>query len=687
MRDLIEQYSEHINGYKKRKSDYMPHISIFTGYLVKNRLMKLEEFNNIEAYMEHLLTLRNREGLLYPVWWFENHVEAVRHFYNWLKIENNVFYSESLRVLKSRYEKKYEEIISENRRRHISRRSITDICEAFLRHIKHYVPQGEMSRITWFMKEVRMFLVNTGKSLLKFNTNDEMRLLGTIRSIEKQDSVLMKLKTVMYYVSRLKMFFRWMYEEGYVYKNFYDDEKAIRDELERPLLREIKKRYYNNVEIETAYKKYLNRTHKYYHMASDYLQDWKWFTGMLKEMDKTLYTADGRVIEECRKWLSKHEYMEGVKYTPYVQATKLFRIKKFYDWFTINGYTRNHPLQDYNMYEYIRSLPCMKRRDNPRPDMDENVPEEFRKIYEEASNYENSIRLNEATIERHKLGWRTFFRYLKKNGTTDLKEVSADKIREYLLYLSECRDNEGRCLTLNAQNARIIGLKKMAGFLSMFKHTDRNILDGITLPRIGSGLPATPGMTNREAELMIESCDTETDYGIRNRAILEALYSTGIRSNELLNLKMQDVDMEAGYVRINSPKGGVNYQRVVPIGRMACEWIKKYLEQTREKLKTNDYLFVNRHGAQLTKKALLHMVNNARVRNGIRKRIVTHSFRVACATEMLKGNAGIKNVQAQLGHRSINSTEKYIRLVPSDLKEAHRKSHPRERMVHLKSEI
>jgi integrase/recombinase XerD len=276
-------------------------------------------------------------------------------------------------------------------------------------------------------------------------------------------------------------------------------------------------------------------------------------------------------------------------------------------------------------------------------------------------------------------------------------------------------------------------LKRLFSHLARFRHIRRDPASAIELPKNPRGLP-TSGIKDREIQLLLESASTDTQFGLRDRAILETLYSTGVRNKELRFVKVQDIDFEMGLLRINTPKGGALYQRVIAIGKNALYWVQRYLKESRslflkwgtkkeemrngkaeseedgrdenrekkngekgngetllpvtasdKKTLARDYLFLNKEGSRMSSEAMLRVVKNALFRSKLRNpRIVTHSFRVACATGMLKGRgqkmqgADIKWVQEQLGHANIQSTSKYLRLVPGELKRIHSLHHPRE---------
>lgn len=156
-----------------------------------------------------------------------------------------------------------------------------------------------------------------------------------------------------------------------------------------------------------------------------------------------------------------------------------------------------------------------------------------------------------------------------------------------------------------------------------------------------------------------------------------------MRASELCHLKEEDIDFAQGLVRINFPKGGRPQQRIVPIGRIALQCVNLYLNQARHYFLNGhpDILFLSKTGKQIDPDALREVIKGYTFKAGIRKNITTHSFRVTCATEMLKNKADIRYVQQQLGHKKITSTQVYTRLAPVDLKSVHQKTHPRERKI------
>ena len=189
-------------------------------------------------------------------------------------------------------------------------------------------------------------------------------------------------------------------------------------------------------------------------------------------------------------------------------------------------------------------------------------------------------------------------------------------------------------------------------------------------------------MNEKEVIKILEQPSLSNDpLTLRDRAIMEVLFSTGIRNNELCFLNIEDLNYHHEMVRINTPKGGAGFQRVIPIGSIALEVVSKYLKEGRPKIASGDpkALFLSYSGNRLQTEGVLNIVKKYAHECGFRKNITTHSFRVTCATEMLRNRADIRYVQEQLGHKNITSTQIYTRLAPMDLKAIHKKCHPREK--------
>jgi len=175
---------------------------------------------------------------------------------------------------------------------------------------------------------------------------------------------------------------------------------------------------------------------------------------------------------------------------------------------------------------------------------------------------------------------------------------------------------------------------------------------------------------------LMNAPDMRTAKGYRNRIILEVLYDTGVRRAEISDIKLADIDLNGGYIRITG-KGGK--QRVVPVSARVCELIGNYLQFVRPALIDGDdpgCLVLNRWGQRLDPNGVWAAVRRCIQLAGIKKRVSTHSLRHSCATHMLKNGAPVRHIQEMLGHASINTTQIYTRVTINDLKQVHARYHP-----------
>jgi integrase/recombinase XerD len=193
-----------------------------------------------------------------------------------------------------------------------------------------------------------------------------------------------------------------------------------------------------------------------------------------------------------------------------------------------------------------------------------------------------------------------------------------------------------------------------------------------------TGFSAT-GLLAQEARQIIETPDTGSLLGYRDRTILEVFYATGIRKAELMALTPADVNLDEGLLRINQGKGGKD--RVVPLTQLACSFLKNYSAMVRPELLKGGksaHLFISQRGGPLSRNALGDLVLRYARQAGVKKHATCHVWRHSCATHLLKNKANLRHVQELLGHRQLSTTERYLHLTITDLKEAHQKHHPRE---------
>ena len=225
--------------------------------------------------------------------------------------------------------------------------------------------------------------------------------------------------------------------------------------------------------------------------------------------------------------------------------------------------------------------------------------------------------------------------------------------------------------------ARIIsGIKSFYKYLRLEGYMDTDPTELLLTPKIGRHLPEV--LTVGEIDRMIDAIDLSKAEGQRNRAIIETLYGCGLRVSELVSLKLSQLYLDERYVII---LGKGNKQRLVPVSPVAIEQIGLYLEQTRShqvaKRGSEDILFLNRRGAMLTRQMIFHIVKQLCELAGIRKVISPHTLRHSFATHLLEGGANLRAIQQMLGHESITTTEIYVHIDRSRLRDEILMYHPR----------
>lgn len=287
--------------------------------------------------------------------------------------------------------------------------------------------------------------------------------------------------------------------------------------------------------------------------------------------------------------------------------------------------------------------------------------------------------LAKRTIEARGFMLGKFFDYLQSRQVAGVDAISKGLILDYQTELYQTINKRGRPNSVTYQNSMLSAVK---GFLHFLKERDyivRNPSLDVPYAKVPKRLPRGI-LTNTEARRIINTPDTSCALGYRDRAIMEVLYTTGIRKQELNNLSLADVDYHDGFLRIDQGKGGKD--RIVPLGRIACRCLENYIKSVRPELirdPFNNALFLSTRGKRLSKNMVWEMVKKYAKKAKIKKNISPHTFRHTCATAMLRNKADIRAVQELLGHESLESTQIYTRVTIGDLKEVHSRCHPREK--------
>jgi integrase/recombinase XerD len=248
-------------------------------------------------------------------------------------------------------------------------------------------------------------------------------------------------------------------------------------------------------------------------------------------------------------------------------------------------------------------------------------------------------------------------------------QLKTNDLRNFLKWVNELG------MTASSQARILSGLRAFYRYLLMENVVNTDPTELLDAPKTGRKLPDT--LSREEVELLLESIDRSTPEGERNRAMLETLYSCGLRVTELVNLKISDIVGEEGYARVT---GKGDKERLVPIGKHALKHIKLYREVRAHidvQKGEEDILFLNRRGKRLTRVMVFTIIKQLAQKAGIRKRISPHTFRHSFATHLVEGGADLRAVQEMLGHESITTTEIYTHIDRTFLKEQVMKFHPR----------
>jgi integrase/recombinase XerD len=284
------------------------------------------------------------------------------------------------------------------------------------------------------------------------------------------------------------------------------------------------------------------------------------------------------------------------------------------------------------------------------------------------------------TVISHVFYLNRFFAWLRGVGINEIGGVTRDIVRDYQTHLfEEINAHTGRPNAVTYQNMSLQAVKSFFRFLVENDYLVGDPAKSVPYAKAPQRLPRSI-LTQSEAKKVLHAPDTKTVLGYRDRTILEVLYSTGIRKEELNNLLLTDIDYNDGIIRINQGKG--KKDRVVPMGKIACRYLENYIKGVRPSLikdPYNNHLFLSLRGNRLSKNMVWEIVKSYTKKAKIKKTISPHSFRHTCATLMLRNKANIRHIQELLGHASLDSTQVYASVSITDLKEVHSRCHPRER--------
>jgi integrase/recombinase XerD len=272
-----------------------------------------------------------------------------------------------------------------------------------------------------------------------------------------------------------------------------------------------------------------------------------------------------------------------------------------------------------------------------------------------------------------------FFRFLGEMGVPDIAAVTRDMVRDYQAHLHEETNDKGESNEVTTQNNGLRVVKLFFRFLREDDYLAQDPSRDVSYAKAPKRLPRSI-LTRKEVTKLLRAPDTHSLMGYRDRAMLEVFYSTGLRNSELGALRVDDVDTDEGFVRVNLGKGGKD--RVVPMGRIACRYVENYIKAVRPHLvkgQDNGYLFLSLQGYRMARAVIACVVRKYARKAELGKTVTAHTLRHTCATQMMRNKANLRHIQELLGHACLSTTQVYTSVTITDLKEAHKKYHPRER--------
>ncbi len=283
---------------------------------------------------------------------------------------------------------------------------------------------------------------------------------------------------------------------------------------------------------------------------------------------------------------------------------------------------------------------------------------------------------SEDTADHARYSIGDFVRWAEQRGIEHPMEVTRPILESYQRYLYYYRQKNGQPLTFRTQHSRLTPVCRWFRWLVRHNHILYNPASDLDLPRMEKRIPRTI-LSVVETERVLQVPDIHTPVGLRDRAMLETFYSTGIRRRELMHLKLYDVDRERATLTIRQGKG--KKDRMIPIGERALAWVGKYLREARPQLAVEPddaTLFLTQYGEPFHPDALSNLARDLIAQANLGKSGSCHTFRHTMATLMLEGGANLRYIQQMLGHAELSSTEIYTHVAIRKLQKIHAATHP-----------
>lgn len=274
------------------------------------------------------------------------------------------------------------------------------------------------------------------------------------------------------------------------------------------------------------------------------------------------------------------------------------------------------------------------------------------------------------TVAAYKNDLDRYTAFLNDRGINSISNIEGKDVSKFLAELYKYG------LSPRSVARTLSAIRMFHKFLISDGFTQKNPVENVDPPKLPRELPDV--LNQDEVDKILNQPNTSEPLGIRDRAILETLYATGMRVTELITVKQPDIHIEEGVVKV---LGKGSKERYIPIGKSALRWIGLYAKEVRPSLAQGgsgrDFVFLNARGKPISRMAVWNIVSASTKRAGIRKEVHPHTFRHSFATHLLEGGADLRSVQEMLGHADITTTELYTHIDREYLKEVHRTFHPR----------
>lgn len=277
--------------------------------------------------------------------------------------------------------------------------------------------------------------------------------------------------------------------------------------------------------------------------------------------------------------------------------------------------------------------------------------------------------LSRQTIESYSRDLREYLQFLIESRINSLSLTDSAHVIQHLISLQK------KGLSARTRARHLVSIRGFYTFLEYEKYIEDNPAKLVDMPKSGLSLPDV--LSKSSIEAILRQPDRSNPRGLRDAAMLELLYAAGLRVSELINVTVQNINLEAGFVRV---MGKGSRERVVPIGMFARRQIEKYIQNGRSILLKNmnsEYLFVARAGNPMSRQGFWKLLRGYGLKAGIKEKISPHSFRHSFASHLLEGGADLRAVQEMLGHVDISTTQIYTHVAKERLKQIHSKYHPR----------